>query len=371
MSQRLKRLVALALAAATVAGVVAGCGSSDSSSDASTGGASTSGASSGKKYTIYLSNNFLGNDWRQQMERTTQVAVSKPPLAGRVDLHVENSENTVQAQIDSLNNIIRARPDAIVVDPASATALNPVLKRACAQHIVVVAFDQGATEPCAYQALSNWDVIPKVLGEWVAKSIDGKGNVFVDRGLAGAPLSKQILDGYTSALKQFPGIKIAGYFNGQYALGPEQSGVSSLLAGHPDVDAILTQGYGTGALKALKLDGKKPVPISAFSYNGTAVTCAKTAGAQCIIAGNAPYLGALAVRIAVDVLDGKPPADKTTYSSTPYLTTKVMPLPGASGDVKLEKIELGKNAFPDLAPGLTLPFSPDWVQITPQEASGK
>lgn len=74
----------------------------------------------GKPYKIYLSNNFVGNDWRQQMERVAEVSVKKGPLAGRVDLKIENAEGTVQAQINSLNNIIRSKPDAILIDAASA-----------------------------------------------------------------------------------------------------------------------------------------------------------------------------------------------------------------------------------------------------------
>ena len=35
-------------------------------------------------YVIYLSNNFVGNDWRQQMQRVAEVSVSKGPLEGRV-----------------------------------------------------------------------------------------------------------------------------------------------------------------------------------------------------------------------------------------------------------------------------------------------
>ena len=62
----------------------------------------------GKTYTVYLSNNFVGNDWRQQMERVAKVSVEKGPLQGRVNLKIENVDNTVQAQISSLNNIIRA-----------------------------------------------------------------------------------------------------------------------------------------------------------------------------------------------------------------------------------------------------------------------
>src|SRR5689334_11645699 len=78
-------------------------------------------------YTIYLSNNFVGNDWRQQMERVAEVAANKPPLQGRVELKIENVENNVQAQLNSLNNIIRAKPDAILIDAASDTALNPTI----------------------------------------------------------------------------------------------------------------------------------------------------------------------------------------------------------------------------------------------------
>jgi len=113
-----------------------------------------------KTYVIYLSNNHVGDDWRQQMLRIAEVSVKKEPLAGRVDLRIENTESTVQAQINSLNNIIRQRPDAILVDASSETALNPTLKRACDAGILVISFDQPVSEPCAYAMTSDWDRIP-------------------------------------------------------------------------------------------------------------------------------------------------------------------------------------------------------------------
>ncbi len=328
-------------------------------------------APAAKKYTIYLSNNFLGNDWRQQMERVAKVSVAKGPLAGRVDLKVENVETTVQAQINSLNNIIRRKPDAILVDAGSGTALNPTIARACAQGIIVISFDQTVTAKCAYKMSSNWSIIPKVLAAWIAKMLKGKGEVFIDQGLAGAPISKQIEDGYLSVLKKYPGIKVVGKYNGNYAAGPEQSGVASLLSANPGVDAILTQGYGSAAMKALKQAGLKPVPVTGFSYNTSTVTCATTRGAKCILGSNAPYLSSEAIKLAVEILDGKKPNKPgQVFLYTPYFTTHVFKVPGFT-DTKLEKIAVGKNAFPKLAPGLTLPITPSWVKITPQEAAGK
>jgi ribose transport system substrate-binding protein len=323
----------------------------------------------GKPYVIYLSNNFVGNDWRQQMEKVAQVSADKDPFKGKVELHIENSDNTVQAQINSLNNIIREKPDAILVDAASDTALNPTIKKACDAGIVVISFDQLVTEPCATTMASDWNMIPSVLAEWMATQLGGKGNVLVDRGLAGAPLSKQILDGYEAVLKKYPDIHEVGFFEGQYALGPEQQGVASLLAANPQVDGVLTQGYGTGALKALQDAGRPVVPFTAFSYNGSAVACAQTAGAKCIFGANPAWLSSEAIKLAVQILDtGKKPDQRDQLvradfiTSDPYTST-LFP------DAKMEKIALGTNVFPDLAPGLTLPVTPSWMTITAAEAT--
>jgi len=333
-------------------------------------GAAQGVAAADKKYTIYLSNNFVGNDWRQQMERVAGVSVNKGPLAGRVDLKIENVENSVQAQINSLNNIIRTKPAAILIDAGSAEALNPTIKKACDAGIVVISFDQVVSEPCAYALESDWSRIPAVLAEWMAKQLGGKGKVFVDRGLAGAPISAQLENGYLEVLKKYPDIKVIGNYNGEYALGPEQAGVASLLAAHSEVDGILTQGYGTGAMKALADAGRKVVPVTAFSYNGTAVACAQTVGAKCILGSNPAFLSSEAIKLAVDILDGKPkPAGRHVlvygdFLSTDPIKSELYP------DAVFQKIEIGKNAFPDLPPGLTLPITPGWVDITAKEAAG-
>ncbi len=325
--------------------------------------------SEGKRYTIYLSNNFAGNDWRQQMLRTAGIAVTKPPLAGRVNLRIENVETTTEAQINSVNNMVRVRPDAILIDASSATALNPAIEKACQAGIVVIAFDQVTTAECAYGIDTNWTEVAAVEAEWIVTQLAGKGKVFVDRGLAGTPVSAKLASGFEDVLGKYPGMEIVGYFNGDYALGPEQAGVANLLAAHPEVDAILVQGYGAGAIKALQDAGRKLVPVTGSAFNLSALTCARTPGAACILASNPTYLSAEALKMAVEILDGHPPLSKHIFVHAPLLTTdpiasKVYP------DTVMEKIQINKNAFPDLSPGLCLPFSPSWVDIKPQELSG-
>lgn len=323
-----------------------------------------------KPYVIYLSNNFVGNDWRQQMQRTATVSVSKGPLAGRVELHIENSDSTVQAQITSLNNIIREKPDAILIDAASDSALNPTVKRACDAGILVISFDQPVTEPCAYSFLGDWNQIPAMMAEWMVQRLNGKGNVLVDRGLPGAPISAQIQGGFENVLKNYPDIKIVGYFNGEYALGPEQAGVAALLAANPQVDGVLTQGYGSGVIQALKDAGRPVAPVAGFSYNVSAVTCLQTEGASCFLASSPAYISAEVLKLAVQMLDGgAKPATRDVPMATEYLSTDPAPSK-LYPDVKVRKIVFGETAFPDQPPGLYLPVSPDWVDITPAEAAG-
>lgn len=332
-------------------------------------GTAPSHAGDKKHYTIYLSNNFVGNDWRQQMLRSADVAVKKAPLAGRVDLKVEVVETTVQAQINSLVNIMKNKPDAILIDAGSGEALNPTIQKACDAGIVVVAFDQIVSAPCAYTMESDWGRAPRVEAEWMAKKLGGKGKILVDRGLAGAPISAQLQGGFEEIMKKYPGIEVVGYFNGDYALGPEQAGVASLLAAHPQVDGIFVQGYGAGAIKALQDAGRPIVPVTGSPFNLTTTTCLQTKGAQCILAPNPAYLSAEALKLAVDILDGKKPENKKILLRNAFLTTD--PIPSELyPDAAMQKIEVGKNAFPDMAPGLFLPVSPDWVEITPAEAAG-
>ncbi|MFO1141796.1 MAG: substrate-binding domain-containing protein [Amaricoccus sp.] len=326
-------------------------------------------AASNEPYVIYLSNNFIGNDWRQQMERVAGVAAGKDPLKGRVELHIENAEGTVQGQINSLNNIIREKPAAILIDAASAEALNPTIAKACAAGIVVVTFDQTVTADCAYKLHSDFDIMANNQAEWMAAMLGGKGKVLMDDGLAGAPISEQFAKNFAKAFAKYPGIEVVGHYNGNYALGPEQQGVAALLAAHPQVDGILTQAYGTGAMQALKDADRKQVPIVAAAFNGTGVACAQTEGARCWLGANPPSLSAEAIKLALDVLDGKAPADKTVLFNSPGLTTDPIDVPGYAPGSTAVKIELGKTVFPELAPGLSLPISPDWVTITPQEAS--
>lgn len=318
-----------------------------------------------KVYKIYLANPFVGNDWRVQMQNDAKILAQKSPLKGRVDLHIDNGAgSTVPAQIASLNNIIATRPDAILVEAASSTGSDSVIQRACGLGILVISFDSVATAPCAWKVSANWDFIAKTNAEWLAKSIHYKGNLFVDHGIAGVALADQLYNGAIQVFKKYKGIHVVGTFYSNFALGPEQSGVASLLTAHPKADGVYTEGYGVGAMRAFKNSGHKQVPVAAYSYNITTVNCLKL-HVPCLAAATPAWISGLAMKLAVEALDGtisKKP--RTYFNPTTFYETNGVKIPGAN----FYPITVGVTAFPNQPNGLFVPVSAPWAHITPQEA---
>ena len=314
-----------------------------------------------KVYKIALSNSFMGNDWRQEMEKVVQVVSTKSPYKEKVKFDIVNCDNTPEAQSASIDALVQQKYDAILVDAASATALNPSLQRALDAGIVVVSFDQIVDLEGTYGVDTDWTKVPKAMAQYLASTLKGKGNIVVDRGLPGAPISKQLYDGATAVFKNYPDIKIVGEYDGQYAEGPSEQGMASILATNPQIDAVYTQGYITPIVRAFKAAKRTCVPMSGFAYNGSvlALVDEKVGG---IIANNLPGLGAMALKTAVEVLEGKKPAKTHIVVDPTFLVTdtSIDLTVGVTGEL----IKEGTNCFRDMPSGFDWPVLPADFGVT-------
>ena len=190
--------------------------------------------------------------------------------------------------------------------------------------------------------------------------LGGKGKIIVDDGLPGSPISEASNKEIEKVLGEFPGIEIVGCYVSNYELGDEKAGVASLLAANPQIDGILTAGYGTGAIQALKEAGRPLVPIVMFAYNGSATGCATE---------TEPGLEVLHLHPSAVSVGGRhqarrgcarrqsagDQADRERLSAADHRAWSRVTSARAS---VFEKLEVGKNVFPDLPPGLVLPVEP-------------
>ena len=324
-------------------------------------------------YKIVLSNNFLGNDWRPEMERVATLTANLPPFKGKIQFSIQNAGSTTSDQIASLNDIIESKPAAILVDASSAAALNPTLTRACNAGILVVSFDNPVTDPCAYKVSQSMANGMLVVGQWMNYALKGTGSVFVDRGLPGSSAASVIEDSFLQGLKVGgTKIKVANYYTGQFAEGPEQQGISADLVGDKNVSGVMTQGYCKPAFTAFKDDGISSLPAATcFGYNGELLACAQDHAKSAILTGS-PVVVQIALKLALDVLDGSSKPSTAVTVPVPMLlyTTGTPGFKPAQnpGNLGVDQVVVGKNCYPQLPPGLALPFTLPQYPITAAQA---
>ncbi len=97
--------------------------------------------------------------------------------------------------------------------------------------------------------------------DYLAKRLNGKGNLLEIRGLAGVSVDDEIHAGIVDELKKYAGMKIVGSVHGDWTQTVAQKQVAGILPTLPKIDGVVTQGGdGFGAAQAIKAAGW-PMPI--------------------------------------------------------------------------------------------------------------
>ncbi len=290
----------------------------------------------GKKLKIALSNSYIGNKWRIEMENVFKAALQMDPYKSQVEGSWFNSSNDVSKQSQQLTDLIAERVDAIVIDAASPTGLNGILHQAIARGILVVSFDNTVTAPGALKVVTDEFQFGVMGAEWLAKKLNGKGNVIMVTGVAGTHDDTDRNKGADSVWAKNPGIKVVNRYTGMWDSSTAERNTAAVLPSLPKVDGIWCQGGTDGVLKAFVAAKRTPLPPTAgeaengfrkfmIGYNGQKV--------EGISIGEPPYGSVVALELARRVLQKSYPK-KDVVLSFPYVTN--------------ETVKVGETVFPNL-----------------------
>jgi ribose transport system substrate-binding protein len=262
-----------------------------------------------KDYKIGISNTVQGNGWREEMI----CAMKAEALAsGKVaSLNIAHRNTDAAGQLEDIRNLIQAGVNAIVVNPANADGINAAIKEATDKGIVVVAVDQAVTEPSAYILSNNQEQYAYLGAKWLFETLGGKGAVVYMRGAAGAGADNDRDKGFKRALAEFPDITVAKeVFTGwQQDQGKQQ--INDIIASGMKFDGVWTSGIDNVIVDAFTESGTPLVPIVGADNAGFVGQLMKVEGLKGAAVTNPGSVGGAGVALAVQILDGKAPAEKT------------------------------------------------------------
>jgi ribose transport system substrate-binding protein len=224
----------------------------------------------GKPFTIALSNSFIGNKWRIEMENDFKSACNSAPYKTQVKCSVYNSGNDVSKQTQQISNLISQHVDAILVDAASGTGLNGIIGQACARGILVVAYDNLVTAPCAVKINGSQYSYGVQNAQYIVNHLPGKkGNVIMVTGVAGTQADTDRNNGAMSVFDKSPGVKVVAKFTGMWDSATAQRNTAAQLPSLPKIDGVWSSGGTDGILKAMIAAGRPlPTVVGGEGENG-------------------------------------------------------------------------------------------------------
>ncbi len=213
-------------------------------------------APAGKMYTIGMSQCNLGEPWRVQMNNDIKAAAANHKAELTVIYKdAQANAGTQQAQV---REYVAQGVDLIIISPLEAKPLTKPVAEAVAAGIPVIVLDrkvEGDKYTC-YIGADNV-LIGRKAGEYIAKTLGGKGKVVELKGLMTSTPGADRHKGFMEAIK---GSQIEVIFNAdcKWFEPNAQREMTSALSRFPQIDAVYGHNdpMAHGAYLAAKQEGK-------------------------------------------------------------------------------------------------------------------
>ncbi len=285
--------------------------------------AATGAQAADKKLVIGVSNGWVGSEWRTQMVEEAQAAAKAWKDKGiDVQVLVQSKNADVQTQIADVRNFINQGVNAILINPNSPTAFNPVFAQAKKAGILVIATDgEVSSKDAYYVGIDQKEWAEKSAG-WLADALGGKGEIVAINGVAGHPANQARIAGYKKVFAKHPGIKIMNESSADWDQAKSQQTLKTLLATYPGLKGVWVQdGMADGVRRAL-IDAGKTDVLATGEIRASYLQAWKKNGWNSGASVNPPGVLASSLNFAVLMLEGNKLKDgvlKGQYGNAIYL----------------------------------------------------
>ena len=214
------------------------------------------GKEQGTKKLIGFSQANLGEPWRVAMNAEVAEAAKQHP---EFEVVYADAQQDNAKQVADVENFLRQKIDLLIISPNEAKPLTPIVKRAFEAKIPVIVLDreiEGDTYT-TFIGANNRD-IGKAAGEFVAKVLNGKGDIVEIKGLPGSTPARDRSEGFREAIAQFPDIKIIHDPVANWLREEAMTQMEAALSAHAKIDLVYAHNdpMAMGAYLAAKAKGR-------------------------------------------------------------------------------------------------------------------
>ena len=270
-----------------------------------------------KKYRIGVSQ-CSDDIWRDKQNTELKMAAY---FHDNVELKFAAAYDSDERQIQQIDSLVNEGIDLLIVAPNQIATISPAIDRTFEKGIPVIVFERktNSRKYTAYMGADNYEM-GKLMGEYIATRLQGKGKLMEVMGLKGSSPSIERHNGFRDALKDYPQLEVIATLQGDWTEPTAYKQVKEWNLKYPDTNIDLVFGMNDrsaiGARKAFS-ETQKSLPL----FCGIDGLPGENGGIQQVRDSllEASYIypthGDQLLQLALDILDGKPYTKETSLVS--------------------------------------------------------
>lgn len=212
-----------------------------------------------KQIVIGASFQEMNNEYFVSMKESLEQAAKD--IGAQV--YIADARHDVSKQLNDVEDMLQKKIDILLINPTDSVGVQSAVMSAHKAGVVVVAIDAQAEGPLdSFVGSENYDAGLQA-GEYLAKSLGGKGKVAILDGIPVVPILERVR-GFEDAIKKYPEMKIVTKQNGKQERAMALTVTENMLQSTPDLAGIFSVNDvgALGALAAIESNGAKVKLVS-------------------------------------------------------------------------------------------------------------
>jgi len=257
------------------------------------------------------------DSWRHKMN---DEILREAMFYDGVSVEIRSAGDDNRRQAEDIHYFIDKGVDLLIISANEAAPMTPIVEEVYQKGIPVVLVDRKilSDKYTAYISADNYE-IGRAVGNYIASSLKGKGNVVELTGLGGSTPAMERHQGFMAAISNFPDVKLIDKADAAWEHGPAEVEMDSMLRRNPKIDAVYAHNdrIASGAYQAAKKVGREKemmfVGIDALpgKGNGLELVLDSVLDATFIY----PTNGDKVLQLAMNILEKKPYPRETVMNT--------------------------------------------------------